>query len=141
MPCIVTSGQVDQAIRTVLSRDGFTVSASRANGETGVDLIARRRADVWYIETISFKSGAPQRSSDFRTGFFRAISRIKDGGKHLALALPSQFSAGLPQRAAQYGESWHRIGIAFPELEIWLVDCDEPSITRSRWNDWLIRSR
>jgi hypothetical protein len=137
MPCIITSASVDEAVRTVLTRRGFSVSASKLNGETGVDLLARRAEDIWHIETIAFKSGAPQRSADFRTGFFRAISRIRTGATQLALAMPADFGAGLHQRAAQYGEAWRRLGIAFPELEIWLVVCEEPSIARSSWNSWL----
>ena len=110
---------------------------SKKNGETGVDLLAVRGAERWHIETIAYKSGAPQRSSDFRIRFFRAVSRIEDGATRLALAVPSGFGRGLHQRAAQYGEACHRLGIAFPELEIWLVECVPPSITRTKWNSWL----
>lgn len=138
MPCLVTSAEVDDVIRDVLSRDGFSVSPSRRNGETGVDLLAVRDRATWHIETIAFKSSPPQRSSDFFAVFFRAVSRIKDGAAHIAIGLPAEFEAGLPQRAAQYGEAWCRIGMAFPELEIWLVDCAKRVVTRSRWSSWLV---
>lgn len=36
-----------------------------------------------------------------------------------------------------YDVAWARIGDAFPELQIWLVDVDEPSYTKTTWNEWL----
>jgi len=101
-------------------------------------MIASREDGSWHIETIGYKGAGPQRAKDFFESFFRAVSRIKDGASRIAIALPSQFHLGLPQRAAQYGVAWLRIGDAFPEVEIWLVDCATSRVTRSSWNSWLI---
>ena len=51
--------------------------------------------------------------------------------------MPSLAERGLPKRASQYGEAWTRIGEAFPELQIWLVDVDKFSYTKTSWNCWL----
>jgi hypothetical protein len=40
-------------------------------------------------------------------------------------------------RAKQYGTAWSRLGKAFPELEIWCVDCDSGGCQITKWNDWL----
>lgn len=137
MACLITSAQVDEAVRQVLVADGFQVSESKANGETGVDLLATRPGKTWHIETIAYKVAPWQRSYDFYASFFRAMSRLKDGATSIAIALPADFGTGLAQRASHYGEGWRRIGDAFPELEIWLVDCATPTITRSSWSSWL----
>lgn len=137
MPCIITSESVDNAVRSVLAADGYIVSASRRHGENGVDLLATKGRRRWYIETIAFHTSPSKRASDFYQAFFRAISRLQHGAKRIAIALPQRFAQGLPQRAAHHGEGWRRLGITFPELEIWLVDCARPSLERTRWSDWL----
>src|SRR4051812_45452273 len=114
--CLITAFEVDGVVRTLLTSDGFRVSASKENGQTGVDLMATRGKETWHIETIAYKSSPSQRSQDFFSIFFRAISRLKDGANRIAIALPADFGAGLHQRAAQYGEAWRRLGDAFPEL-------------------------
>src|SRR5688572_20887945 len=116
MACLVTSGEIDAAIRAALGDEGFTVSESRANGETGADLLAKLGSEEWYIESIGYNAVPSQRSYDFYTSFFRAISRLKDGASRIAIALPAAFGRGLHQRARHYGEGWVRIGAAFPEL-------------------------
>lgn len=114
MACIITSEQVDDPVRAVLSREGFAVSASRRPGETAVDLIATRSDERWFIETIAYKAQPWQRSYDFYASFFRAMSRLKDGATRIAIALPADFGNGMRQRAAHYGEGWRRIGVTFP---------------------------
>jgi len=69
--------------------------------------------------------------------FFRAVSRIEDGATRCIIALPSRWANGLPQRARQYGKAWLRIGQAFPELEIWLVDTKARTYATTKWSDWL----
>lgn len=51
------------------------------------------------IEAIGFKSSPPARAKDLFESFFRAASRLKDGAKKLAIALPLRAQAGLPARA------------------------------------------
>ena len=112
------------------------MSSQRTNGETGVDILATRKRSKLYIEVIAHKSSPPARSKDFYESFFRVVSRIKDGAGRCVIAMSSHAERGLPARAKQYGEAWIRIGDAFPELEIWLVDPVQSAYTKTRWNDW-----
>lgn len=137
MPSVIPSAKIERALRTKLRTEGYEVSRARANGETGVDILATRRGKQLHIEVISFKSSGPARSKDFMQSFFRAISRIDDGAKRCIIALAERSRDGLPQRARQYGSAWRRIGLSFPELEIWLVDHRTKSYTPTKWNDWL----
>ena len=136
MPCLVTSEAVDNAIRVVLAKKGFSCSGLRVNGQTGVDILATKGEEVWHIESVGYKTSPPARSIDFYQVFFRAISRLRDGATRLAIALPKDFGRGLHQRASQYGVAWDRIAAAFPELEIWLVECEPPGIRRTTWGSW-----
>jgi len=137
MPSITKSSAIEKTLRSLLTREGYRLNRTRVNGETGVDILATRgRRDV-HIEVIGFKSSPPARSRDFMQSFFCAVSRIKDGASRCVIALPHRWKNGLPQRAKQYGTAWRRIGRAFPELEIWLVDIATHTYSKSRWNDWL----
>ena len=134
----VANNEAENCLRYCLRSEGYKLSAHRKNGETGVDIIACKEDNQYYIEVIGFKKSPPARSKDFYEIFFRAISRLKDGAKQLVIALPERFGNGLNQRAAHYGEAWRRIGEAFPELEIWLIKCGESkSYLKTKWNDWL----
>jgi hypothetical protein len=138
MAQLVRSNDVDRCLRTCLETEGYRLSTPRKNGETGVDLIAEKGQDEHFIEVIGFREFPPARSKDFYEVYFRAVSRLVDGAKSLVIALPQRFGEGLARRASHYGEAWRRIGNAFPELEIWLVDCEHPcSYKRTGWNDWL----
>lgn len=129
---------VEKSLRHFLQDNGYKLEIpERKNGETGVDIIALRDGKGWHIEVIGFKESPPARSKDFYEVFFRAISRLKDGAEHIAIALPDRFRNGLPQRAKQYGIGWQRIGDAFPELEIWLVDAENNKVETTKWNDWV----
>ena len=132
-----TSEQVEKYIRSTLLSDGFNLSAPRANGETGADIIARKDDHALFIEAIGYKSSPPARSKDFYEVFFRAVSRLKDGATKCVIALPAQFGVGMPQRVNQYGVAWQRLGDSFPELSIWLVDTDNDSHTEHAWNEWV----
>jgi hypothetical protein len=68
--------------------------------------------------------------------FFRAVSRLQLDATACVIALPSRFGMGLPQRAKAIGIAWRRIGKAFPELKIWLVDTSARSIQRTEWDSW-----
>lgn len=128
----------ETCLRDCLHNEGYELSRRRGYGETGVDIIASKDKKEFYIEVIGFKKNPPQRTKDFCVVFFGAISRLKEGAESLVIALPERFGNGLNQRASQYGEGWKRLGIAFPELEIWLVNCEKPySYKRTKWNDWL----
>ncbi len=89
-----------------------------------------------HIEVIGYKSSGPVRAKDFYESFFRAVSRLSDGADRCVIALPHLFKKGLPARAGQHGEAWRRLGDAFPELEIWLVNVDEDSYAPSKRNEW-----
>jgi len=129
---------VERCLRDCLEKQDYKLSTPRTNGETGVDLIAHKGEEKYFIEVIGFKKSPPARSKDFYEIFFRVVSRIKDGAKNIVIALPERFGHGLNQRASHYGKAWERIGIAFPELEIWLVHCERPyAYERTSWNEWL----
>jgi hypothetical protein len=102
-----------------------------------VDIEARRGTVTLAIEVIGFKSSPPERAKDFYQVFFRAVSRLNDGATRCVIALPIRFSQGLPARANQHRVAWSRIAVAFPELEIWLVDTDKQSYEISKWGRWL----
>jgi hypothetical protein len=137
MSSIVTNEATEKTLRELLVSEGYTLSEMRSYGETGTDILAKKDGKKIHVEVIGYKSSPPARAKDFFESFFRSVSRIKDGAEKCVIALPTQFRVGLPARAKQYGEAWTRIGNAFPELEIWLIDTQAQSRTSTRWNDWL----
>ena len=139
MPSIVSNKMTETVLRAALEADGYQLNPARSDGETGTDILASRGDEQLHIEVIGFKSSPPARSLDFYQVFFRAVSRLNLGATNCVIALPMRFGRGLPQRVAQYRVAWERIGSAFPELQIWLVDTDSHAIERSRWSDWLSR--
>src|SRR5438045_3159463 len=116
----VTNAQAENVVRLWLNTNGYRLSRRRAQGENGVDIIARRGDDVLYIEVIGYSAKPSKRARDFFEAFFRAISRLRDGAGSCIIAMPREYGRGLWRRAAQYDVAWRRIGIAFPELSIWL---------------------
>lgn len=136
----VKNQATEKALRACLDAEGFSLSEPRVNGETGVDLIAKKGNEEFHIEIIGFKRSPPSRSKDFFEVFFRAISRLCRGATRIVIALPARFGQGLVQRAANYGVAWERLGLAFPELELWLVETGPPSYTRSTWGEWLTQN-
>lgn len=133
----VSSESVETVLRKILGNDGCTLSTPRAHGETGVDIHCGKGDEVWHIETIAYKKAGPSRAKDFFEAFFRVVSRLNDGATHCVLALASEFRTGLPARAKNHRVAWKRIGEAFPELEIWLVDVQNETVTKHTWNEWL----
>jgi hypothetical protein len=136
MAALVTGKEVETVVRTVLAREGYKTSGERGYGETGTDIIAERKDELLHIEAIAFKSSPPARAKDFYEAFFRAVSRLDDGVTGCVIALPSRFGMGLTQRAKAIGPAWRRIGKAFPELKIWLVDTSGGSLERTEWSSW-----
>src|SRR6266568_8398592 len=136
MPSLIKGSATEKTLRSLLMKEGFRLNKIRFDGETGVDILATKGKRDVHIEVIGFKSSPPARSRDFMQCFFRAVSRIEDGASRCVIALPSRWQNGLPQRAKQYGSAWRRIGRAFPELEIWLVDTGTGSYSETKWNDW-----
>jgi hypothetical protein len=114
MAALITSKEVETIVRSALAQEGYKTSLERGYGETGTDA----------------------RAKDFYEVFFRAVSRLDDGVTACVIALPSRFGMGLPQRARAIGRAWRRIGEAFPELKISLVDKSDGSIVRTEWNSW-----
>ncbi|MBV9550797.1 MAG: hypothetical protein JO256_14095 [Alphaproteobacteria bacterium] len=137
MPALVTSEEVEKVVRETLRSEGYELSAARKFGETGTDIIATRGKESLHIECIAFKSSPPARAKDFYEIFFRATSRLSVGATLCVIALPARFGIGLHQRALASGEAWRRIGVAFSELEIWLVSTAERTIKRTSWIAWL----
>lgn len=131
--------QVESVLRRLLPRQGYQLlNNPRKQGETGADIIARKGDVQVFIECIGYQENPPLRSKQFYEGFFRTVSRLKDGATRCVLALPTRFNKGRNQRAKQYGEAWTRIGDAFPELEIWPVNVKGNTYDEHKWNDWPI---
>jgi Holliday junction resolvase-like predicted endonuclease len=137
MALSITGEQVELVLRKLLPREGYRILNTRCkNGETGADIIAQKKKQRISIECIGFQDHPPTRSKQFYEVFFRAISRLKNEAHHCIMALPMRFKRGMNTRAKQYGEAWSRIGEAFPELEIWLVDVQKKIYEKHRWDDW-----
>jgi hypothetical protein len=62
---------------------------------------------------------------------------LDDGATTCVIAMPHLAKRGLPSRVRRYREAWRRIGVAFPELQIWLVNVNDRLYERSSWSDWL----
>lgn len=137
----VASAAVETSLRGALRKEGFTLTDRRAHGQTGVDIVATKGRKKLHIEVIAYKKKGTERAKDFYQSFFRVVSRLNDGAKRCILALPKQFERGLPRRADHHRVAWKRIGEAFPELEIWLVDTEQGGYEKTRWNDWLDRPK
>ncbi|MNY19142.1 hypothetical protein D3C86_1525630 [compost metagenome] len=136
MPSIVANLSLEACLRELLVAEGFALSAPRAHGETGVDIRATRDGQAWYIECIGYKSSGSARAKDFYEAFFRIVSRLNDGAQHLVIAMAAQARVGLPARAKQHRVAWKRIAMAFPELEVWLVDTEKGLYDRHSWAEW-----
>lgn len=132
----VLNTAVEDCLRECLRNEGYSLTPKRSHGEKGVDIRASRDGRVLHIEVIGYKRSGPARAKDFYEGFFRALSRLEDGATRCVLALSANAEMGLPARAAQHRTAWIRIGAAFPELEIWLVDTVSKRYTRSTWAKW-----
>jgi hypothetical protein len=108
MALSVKSEQVESILRKLLPRRGYKLlNKPRTRGETGADIIAQKGDIRVSIECIGFQEVAPLRSKQFYEGFFRAISRLKNGTTRCVLALPIRFKNGMNQRAKHYGEAWN----------------------------------
>lgn len=142
MALSITGDQVDKVLRHLLLKNGYKLkNKPRKKGETGADIIAEKYGVKVAIECIGFQENPPLRSKQFFEAFFRAISRISDGAKQCVMALPKRFDRGMDRRAKQYGEAWTRIGEAFPELEIWLVDVEKKRYERRLWSYWSTKEK
>lgn len=74
-----------------------------------------------------------------RSPYKSSILCLNKSATHCVIALPKLFERGLPQRAKHYGVACKRIGEAFPELEIWLIDVENKTYKKTEWNSWLKR--
>jgi hypothetical protein len=133
----VNQKDVEAVVRGKLKAEGYSLSSQRKNGETGADIIARKPGNSIAVECIGFQDNRPSRSKVFYEAFFRAISRLQGEINEIVIALPLRFKDGLPKRARQHGVGWDKIGKAFPELKLWLVDVERKKITeRQPWSYW-----
>jgi hypothetical protein len=133
---IVKNEDVEKCLRVLLKSEGYELNKSRTHGENGVDIQAKKEGKTFNIEVIGYKSAGSTRARDFYEIFFRAISRLNED-TDCVIAMPKQAEIGLPQRAKQYHVSWERIGKAFPELKIWLIDIENNTYKRTDWGEWL----
>lgn len=136
MPAIVTSSQIEHVVRQKLETEGYALSPARSLGENGGDIIAQRGAERVVVEAIAYKSSGSARAKDFYESFFRAISRLDTGATRVIVAVAEQARRGLPARVSQHRTGWRRIGAAFPELEIWIVDTLAGSIEIGKWAEY-----
>ena len=137
MAAKVENKDTEKCLRELLILEGYELNKPRSFGENGVDIFAKRDGEILHIEVTGYKSSGPARAKDFYEIFFRTISRLNDGATNCIIALPKQAELGLPQRSKQHGIAWKRIGIAFPELEIWLVDVENRYYEKTGWVEWL----
>jgi hypothetical protein len=136
MPVSIKKDQAEDSLRNILQASGYDLSPEGHFGNGGVDVIASRGDDIFYIDVIGYKVNGPKHARDFYEAFFRAVSRLKEGAKKCVIALPYGAKCRLPARAMHQGDAWTRIGEVFPELEIWLIDEAYGRIERSGWNEW-----
>jgi hypothetical protein len=128
--------EIESVLRSLLLKEGYRLNERRQLGETGVDIRAEREGRLVAIECIGFQEHPPTRSREFYEVFFRAISRLGEKVEKSIIALPAQFGRGLDSRARQHGTGWKRIGEAFPELEIWLIDTQKGTCLKHPWAYW-----
>lgn len=140
MPSKIKNADIEMILRGLLEEEGYQLSSFKFHGETGEDIIASKEDELPIcIEVIGYKSNGSTRSRDFYEAFFRAISRLKENPVKIVIAMSSLAKEGLPRRVCQYEIAWQRIGISFPELELWLIDTENFTYQRTLWNDWLRR--
>ena len=132
----VANQDTEMALRKILSVRGYSLSRPRTNGELGVDLVAIKGNENIQVEIIGYKKSGPTRARDFFEVFFRILSRLGGEGSSFVIALPKAWSEGLRRRATvYYREAWRRLSVAFPEVEIWLVDAS--SVEKTLLKDWV----
>jgi hypothetical protein len=106
----------------------------------GPDLKLSINGLTYYFEAIQFNvTNKGKNQSDFWKAFAQSLSRLNPASPWrktniVVIALPYKFEEGWKSRVDIHGKDvWHRIGDAFPELEIWFVS--PSSIKRYTWNE------
>ena len=133
----VTNEETTESLEKFLRKDKFTnIKRAKGNGTTGVDVEAKKDNQTYYFEVIGYSDKPPKRSKDFFQVFFRAISRLKkdETNSFVIIVLPEYFKRGMKVRVENYGDSWERLGNAFPELYVWFV-CNENGVEKYKWNE------
>ena len=134
----VANEAVVDVLRSALQKQGYKVSPKRPFGAQGADVVAEKDGETIVAEVIGYKSSGPARRSDFAVAFWVVIGRVDEyPDAKVVIALPSQFERGLPARLDSRRGASERIGKAFPELEIWLVDVENQRYKRIRWAELL----
>lgn len=88
---VYSSNDVDKILREYFKKKKYCLTNVKKNGETGCDLVATRRSEKIYIETIGWNNKPGIKSREFFESFFRIISRDADSGrKRLVIALPER---------------------------------------------------
>jgi len=133
---VVANEAVVDALRAALQRDGYSVLPKRPFGAQGVDIVAEKGGERVVAEVIGYKVAGPSRRSDLAVAFWAAIGRVDEyPDAKVAIALPSQFIQGFGARLDSRRGACKRIGVAFPELEVWFVDVALQSYERHPWTE------
>lgn len=131
---VVANEAVVDALRAALHKKGYSVLPKRPFGAQGADIVAEKRDEKIVAEVIGYKVAGPSRHSDFAVAFWAAIGRVDQfPNTKVAIALPSRFIQGFGARLDSRRGVWKRIGMAFPELEIWFVDVTREDYERYPW--------
>lgn len=117
-----------------------------SNGQLGPDWTWSDGAARYHVEAIAFSdrtaTGTLKRGknqADFWKAFSQAISRLNPASPwgqadRVVIAVPWEFLAGWQSRVGQIGSAvWRRIGVAFPELEVWFAS--PTRLLRLTWNE------
>ena len=123
----------ENLLRSFLKKENFSLSKPKLNGDLGADIEATKGNLTYFIECIGYKRQNSARSKDFFEAFFRAISRLDNGAENIVIALPELYLTGMSSRLTHYKIGWKRLGVSFPELELWFISNEK--ITRFKWND------
>lgn len=136
MSKLISSKQVEKVIRRLLEDDGYSLSPTKKQGETGADITAKKSDSTYFIEVIGFQSHPPIRSREFYEAFFRAISRDRNNPNNiLVIGLPIRFKNGMKQRKYQYPIAWEKLGRVFPNLKLWYIDTEQNTMQERFWNN------
>ena len=134
--------ETESCLRELLEIEKYKLNKKTGLAKLGPSIKATKKKEDWYIEVMGFEESGLDRAEDFYKVFFQAISRLNNRDcDHIIIAMPEQSRKFLPIRAKIYKVAWKRIAIAFPELEIWLVDIENKKYQKTSWNYWLKRKK
>ncbi len=119
----------------LLEAEGYGLKAIAKAGQPGPDIVAVRGDEEVAVEVIGLKGNLANRANAFYKAFFQTLTRIGDGARGVAIAVPVEAEPGLRTRARDRKSAWQRLGSAFPEVYVWFVDTKNAGYRRVKWND------